>query len=216
MQTSCRPACPSLRACSPSRLAAVATLALAGSPPAQAITFWDEVTLYLTYNTYSPGSPVDTTFYFGSKPAVELSSFDFTISWDNALASPVASGPGSVAAWTTALSSKGSANYALAGTQVIKGGWTADPSGGSSSFISTSYSNLEWAVFTFETSPALNSPLVISIQLTNIKDSTGDVMDLGSGFINWATMTPVPEPAAWVSLVCGFSLMARLRSTKAT
>jgi hypothetical protein len=215
MQTSCGPACPSLRGRGRIHLVAVAILALAGSPPAQAIRFWDEVTLYLTDNTYSPGSPVGTTFYFGSKPAVELSSFDFTISWDNALASSVASGPGSVAAWTTALSNKGSTNYAVAGPQVIKGGWTADLSGGSSSFISTSYNNLEWAVFAFETKLELNSPFVVSIELTNIKDSTGEVMDLGSGFINWATMTPVPEPTTWVSLACGLALMFRLRSRPA-
>lgn len=211
MQTAHRLARPSLRAFSPSRLAAVAALALSCSQPAKAIAFWEEVTLYITSDSYSPGSTVDTTFYFGSNPAVDLSSFDFTLSWDNALAAPVASGPGSVAEWTSSLSSKGSASYGSAGPQVIKGGWAADPLGGSSSFISTSYDNLKWAVFTFETSPALNVPFMLTIELTNIKNSTGEVMDLGSGFINWATMTPVPEPATWVSLVCGLGLLARLR-----
>ncbi|MFG6443532.1 hypothetical protein [Roseateles sp. LKC17W] len=191
----------------------MATLALAGAQPAQAIVFWDEVTLYLTHATYNPGNTVDTTFYFGSRPAVDLSSFDFTLTWDNALATPVASGPGSVAEWTAALSSKGNASYGQAGPQVIKGGWTADPLGGSASFISTSYSNLKWAVFAFETSPALNVPFVVSIELTNIKDSTGDVMDLGSGFINWATITPVPEPAGWAGLLCGLAMLTRLRNT---
>lgn len=198
----------------PSRLATVATLALAASQPAQAIVFWDEVTLYLTSGSYSPGNTVDTTFYFGSKPAVDLSSFEFTLSWDDALAAPVASGSGSLAAWTASLSSKGEASYSFAGPQLIKGSWTCDALGSSSSFISTSYSNLKWAVFKFETDPALHSPFVVRIELTNIKDANGDIMDLGSGFMNWATMTPVPEPASWISLLCGLGAMAHLRRTR--
>lgn len=214
MPTSCSPAKPSLSAFRPSRLAAVAALALSASQPAQAIAFWEEVTLYLTHASYNPGSTVETTFYFGSDPAVDLSSFDFTLSWDNALATPVASGPGSVDDWMTSLASKGSASHAPAGPQVIKGGWTADPLGGPASFISTSYSNLQWAVFKFETSPALNVPFVVTIELTNIKNSTGEVMDLGSGFINWGVMSPVPEPAAWLGLACGLAVLGRLRRSR--
>lgn len=196
-------------------LAAVAALALGGVQPAHAIAFWDEVTLYLTYASYSPGNTVDTTFYFGSKPAVDLSSFDFTLTWDTALAAPVASGPGSVADWMASLSSKGTTSYSSTNPQVIKGSWMAEPLGGASSFISTDYSNLKWAVFTFETSAALNVPFVVSIELTNIKNSSGEPMDTGSGFINWATMTPVPEPSIWLTLICGLAVAAIFRRAEA-
>jgi hypothetical protein len=185
-------------------LLGAALLAFAAIQPAQAIVFWDEVTLYLTHSSFSPGGTATTTFYFGSNPAFELSSFDFTLTWDSPLATPVAAGPGSVDDWMASLASKGPTSYAPAGPQVIKGGWTADPLGGPDSLISTSYSKLKWATFSFETSPALNAPFVVSIELTNIKEAGGDVMDLGSGSINWATMTPVPEPAAGLLWLAGW------------
>lgn len=194
------------------RLFGAALLAVAASQPAQAIVFWDEVTLYLTHSSFSPGSTVSTTFYFGSNPAFELSSFDFTLSWDSPLATPVATGPGSVDDWVATLANKGTATYASAGPQVIRGGWTADPLSGPDRFISTSYSKLKWATFSFETSAALSTPFVVSIDLTNIKEAGGDVMDLGSGFINWATMTPVPEPVIglqWLAGVLGCAWAAR-------
>lgn len=202
-------------ASSAGRLACMAALALAASQPARAVVFWDEVPLYLTSATYSLGCSVDTTFYFGSKPAVDLSSFDFALSWDNALAAPVACGSGSLADRTASLNSKGAASYRFASSQVIQSSWTAAPLGGSSSFISTSYSDLKWAVFCFDTSRTLNQPIVVSMELSNIRDSDDDVMDTGSGFIYWATMTPVPEPAAWLTFICGLATATARRRAMA-
>lgn len=197
------------------RLAAIAALALVGVPHAQAAAFWDEVTLYLTNANFTPGNTVDTTFYFGSKPAVDLSSFEFTLAWNSELASTVGSGPGSVDDWMNSLSGKGSSSYSSPVPQVIKGSWTADPSGGASSLISTDYSDLKWAVFTFDTSAELNVPFIVSIELTNIKNSAGNAMDTGSGFINWATMTPVPEPSIWLTLILGLAVGTSLGRAKA-
>lgn len=193
------------------QLAAAAALTLASALPAHAIAFWDEVTLYLTHATYQPGSRVDTTFYFGSKPAVDLSRFDFTLTWDNALATPVANGPGSVESWMNSLSSKGSTSYAWNGPQRIQGSWVADPQGGAASFVSTSYDHLQWAVFGFDTAPTLKQPFVVSIELTNIRDGSGEIMDTGSGFINWANMTPVPEPGRWASMLLGMAALGAWR-----
>ncbi len=209
MQVSSHRLRSSLRALRPIHVAAA--LGLAASQPAQAMVFWDEVTFYLTYASYSPGDTVSTTFYFGTKPAIDLSSFEFTLSWDNALATPVAAGPGSVADWVATLGTQGNASYGNVGSQVIKGSWTTDPSGGPTNLYSTSYSQLARTTFAFETSAALKVPFVVTIELTNLKDATGDVVDLGSGFINWATMTPVPEPSTWLSFVFGVALLGRLR-----
>lgn len=199
----------SLRAV-PARIAAVAALAL-GASHAQAIVFWDEVTFYLTYASYTPGDTVSTNFTFGTRPGIDLSSFEFTLTWDNALATPIASGPGSVADWAASLGAKGSVNYGFATPASIKGTWTADPLGGAANLISTDYAHYVKATFTFETSAALNVPFVVSIELASIKDATGDTVDTGSGFINWATMTPVPEPASWVGMACGLGAVASLR-----
>lgn len=207
--------CASARFARPACLAAILTLGLAGIKPAQAVTTWDEVTFYLTYASYTPGDNVSTTFTFGTKPAIDLSAFEFTLSWDNVLATPLSSGPGSVEDWASALSLKGSVDYGFTAPQVIKGSWTADPLGGSASFISTSYDDPVRTVFTFETSSALETPFVVSIELTNIKDAAGDTVDTGSGFINWATMTPVPEPAHWLGLMSGVAILACLRRLQA-
>lgn len=197
-------------------LLTAALLVLAGSQPAQAIVFWEEVTLYLTHGNFRPGHAVETAFYFGTKPAFELSSFDFTLTWDSPLVSPAETGPGSVAEWVSTLSSKGSASFAPAGPQALQGHWVADSLGGSASLISTSYDYLHWASFRFETSAALDQPFVISFELTNLKDASGEPIDLGSGFINWATMTPVPVPEPvsglqWLAGVLGCAWAARRR-----
>ncbi|KQW41973.1 MULTISPECIES: PEP-CTERM sorting domain-containing protein [unclassified Roseateles] len=200
---------------SPARIAALGALAL-GCSQANALVSWDEVTFYLTYASYSPGDAVSTNFTFGTKPGIDLSSFEFTLAWDNVLATPVASGPGSVADWAAALGTKGSVSYSFATPLSIKGAWTADPLGGAASLISTDYAHYVKASFAFETSPALNLPFVVSIELTNIKDATGDTVDTGSGFINWATMTPVPEPASWLGMACGMGALACLRRSRRT
>lgn len=198
----------------PTRLAAVAALGIGCVGSAQALVSWDEVTLYLTYASFTPGAPASTTFYFGTKPAIELSSFEFTLSWDNPLAAPVASGPGSVAAWAAELDTLGTVSYGFTSPQTIKGSWAADVAGGGGLF-STSYSNLARATFTFETSAALNVPFEVTIDLSNLKDPVGDTVDVGSGFMNRAVMTPVPEPQAWLSLVCGLAVIGQtLRSRK--
>lgn len=195
----------------PACLAAIAALAMAGSQPAQALAFFDEITFYLTSGSYDPGDRVSTTFTFGAKPGVDLSAFEFQLSWDNTLVTSPASGPGSVAAWAEVLSAKGSVSLDFSGAQVIKGQWTADPLGGSGSLISTDYSNPVKAVFSFETSSALNVPFIVRIELTNIKNATGELMDTGSGFYNWATLSPVPEPSNWLALTCGLAAIAALR-----
>lgn len=195
------------------RMAAITALALTGGQ-AHAVAFWDEVTFYLTYASFSPGESVSTDFTFGTKPGIELSSFEFMLAWDNPLASPVASGPGSVADWAALLGAKGSVNYGFATPQSIKGTWVADPVGGVDSLISTDYAHYVKATFTFETGAMLKSPFVVTIELSNIKDATGDTVDTGSGFINWATMTPVPEPASWAALAGGLAALACLRRTR--
>lgn len=191
--------------------ALVATVLALATSPARALTYWDEVTFYLTYASFTPGDTVSSTFTFGTKPALDLSSFEFTLTWDNPLASPVASGPGSVADWASVLGAKGSVNYGFAGSQSIKGAWSTDPLGGTANLISTDYATPVRTTFSFETNPALKVPFVISIELTNIKDATGDTVDTGSGFINWATLTPVPEPAGWACLAFGLAALATLR-----
>jgi len=197
-------------------LAAVAAVAIAGSQPAQALAFFDEVTFYLTYGNFTPGDNASTTFTFGAKPGVDLSAFEFQLSWDTALATPVASGPGSVAAWAELMSAKGSVNLDFSGAQIIKGQWTADPLGGAASLISTDYSNPVKPVFSFETAAALNVPFVVRIELTNIKNATGELMDTGSGFFNTATLSPVPEPSTWLALACGLAAIAAPRLARKT
>ncbi|MDR7295367.1 hypothetical protein J2X16_000688 [Pelomonas aquatica] len=184
---------------------------MASSQPAQAIAYFDEITFYLTSGTFSPGDSVSTTFTFGAKPGVDLSAFEFELSWDNALATPFASGPGSVAAWAAALATKGSVSVDYSGAQLIKGQWTADPLGGVGSLISTDYSNPVKAVFSFEASPTLNIPFVVRIELTNIKNAAGELMDTGSGFYNFGTLSPVPEPGIWLSMAGGLAAIAALR-----
>jgi hypothetical protein len=205
----CRPSASAWLA----RVAATAALLL-GASQAQAIVFWDELTFYLTHASYRPGEAVSTDFTFGTRPGIDLSSFEFTLAWDTPLASPVPTGPGSVAAWAAVLGAKGSVSYGSPTPLSIKGLWTADPLGGAANLISTDYSHYVQATFTFETSSALAQPFIVSIELTNLKDATGEAVDTGSGFINWATMTPVPEPAGWLAFPCGMGALACLRAAR--
>jgi hypothetical protein len=202
------------RAFNPSCIAAAAVLAGASAGPAHALVSWDEVTFYLTYASFTPGESVSTTFNFGTQPAIDLRSFDFSLSWNTALAAPVSSGPGSVAAWAEQLAAKGPMSYGFAGPQTIQGSWAADAAGGAANLFSTSYSNMARAVFTFETSAALNVPFTVTVELSNLRDSDGDLVDVGSGFVNWAVMSPVPEPASWLGLVCGLALLGHVSRSK--
>lgn len=195
----------------PAALAAVALLTMAGGQSAHALAYFDEITFYLTYGSFEPGGSASTTFTFGAKPGVDLSAFEFLLTWDNALATPVASGPGSVADWATALSAKGPVTLDYSEPQVIKGSWMSDPLGGAGSLISTDYSNPIRAVFSFETSPLLSTGFEVSIEVINIKNADGEAMDTGSGFINWATLSPVPEPSTWLTLMGGLAAVAALR-----
>lgn len=194
----------------PARIAALTVLVLGGSP-AHALSFFDEITLYLTSGSFTPGATASTTFTFGSKPAVDLSAFDFQLSWDNALATPVASGAGSVAAWAELLGAKGSVSLDFSAPQVIKGRWTADPVGGASNWINTDYSHPVQPLFSFDTSSSLNAPFVVRMELTNIKNSAGDAMDTGSGFFNTGTLSPVPEPSAWLGMMGGLAALGAWR-----
>ena len=48
----------------------------------------------------------------------------------------------------------------------------------------------------------------------NLLDGSGEPMDTGSGFINWATMTPVPEPGRWASMLLGMAALGAWRRAR--
>ncbi len=195
------------------RLATLALVAaaLTCSPSARAVADFDEVMLYMTSGSFVAGGTATTTFFFGSKPAVDLSAVTFQLSWDNALATPVASGPGSVAAWAALLDAKGDVTLDFGVPQVITLQWTADPGGGSASWINTDYSHPVTATFGFETSASLSTPFAVRFELTDIKNFAGETMSTGSGFFNGATLSPVPEPSGWLAFTGGLVGLWSLR-----
>lgn len=181
-------------------LAVVASLACA---PAQARTFVDELTYYLTADTFSPGGLATTTVTFATKPGISLSAFSFEMTWSSPLVTPLPSGQGSLASWGESLASRG--NFTLGQVQAlsVSGRWVASALAPSPDVIPIPYAHPLQPVFSLQTAPELASSFVVSFQFYDIADGAGDMVDTGSGFINWATMTPVHEPQAVLLWLCG-------------
>lgn len=193
------------------RLAAVlAALAAAPFTAGAEYTRVDEVTYFLTPGTFEPGGRVLTLLTFSTIPGVQIQAFDFTFAWDSAGVSHVQDGAGSWQAVASELSAPGTFSSAVAGASSVTARWTATDPSAPEGLLTVGAATPVRVNVGFEVAPALTSPFVVSVDMANILLADGTLLDTGSGYINWATMTPVPEPGGFWTIVSGLVLGSAL------
>lgn len=190
------------------------TAALCAATPAEAITFLNEATFFISGSQFTPGAKAQTQVIFATAPALELSAFAFELSWSSDLATPLLTGSRSVAELAATLGTRGVFETHSGGLHVIAGSWRANSLAPSTDIITVSNTQHLLFSFDFQTDPALTGDFAVAFDLNGLKDGVGDPIDIGSGLFSsvvlspWQSPPPVPEPGSWVLLLAGLAVTA--------